>query len=135
MSRKSARETAMKLLYEYSITGVLSTEALHDSPDVLGTEKLDEADMTYVRRIVDMFLNKQEEIDDIVSKNSNSWKIERIAKVDLAILRLALFEIRYLEVPPKVSVNEAVELAKKYSADKSYQYVNGLLGGYLRGAE
>lgn len=134
MSRTSAREAAMKLLYQYSITGELTKDSLTDAPDALHAESLDQDNLCYIDQVVDEFAEKSEEIDEIISKNSKSWKLERIAKVDLAILRLALFEILYMdEIPQKVTINEAVELAKKYSAEKSYQFVNGLLGGYLRG--
>ncbi|MEA5004594.1 MAG: transcription antitermination factor NusB [Christensenella sp.] len=135
MSRRSAREAAMKLLYEYSITDILSKDTIEEAPDVLEADTLDEDNMRYIDGIVEQFVDKREEIDGIISENSHSWKIERIAKVDLAILRLALFEIIYLGTPAKVTVNEAVELAKKYSADKSYKYINGLLGGYLKKGE
>ncbi|MEA4853595.1 MAG: transcription antitermination factor NusB [Christensenella sp.] len=132
MSRRSAREAAMKLLYQYSITGTLNKDALAEAPDVLETDSLDDENMRYIDSVVELFPQKQQEIDSIISENSHSWKIDRIAKVDLAILRLALFEIIYLGIPDRVTINEAVELAKKYSADKSYKYVNGLLGGYLK---
>ena len=84
MSRKSARETAMKLLYEYSITGALSKDSLHDAPDVLDFEQLDEENLHYIDQVIDGFPQKQEEIDEIISQNSHAWKIDRIAKVDLA---------------------------------------------------
>ncbi len=134
MSRKNARECAMKLLYEYSITGELinpleKEEAYSDIYEL----NLEGDDITYVNQVYSEFTSKQDELDSIISLNSHSWRIERISKVDLAILRLALFEMRYMNIPSKVSINEAVELAKKYSADKSYKYINGLLGGYLKG--
>lgn len=133
MSRTSAREAAMKLLYQYSITGELTKGSLEDAPDALDTESLDKDNLIYIDQIVDGFVDKCEEIDGIISQYSKSWKLERIAKVDLSILRLALYEMLYIDdIPKKVTINEAVELAKKYSAEKSYQYVNGLLGGYLR---
>ncbi|MEG2957247.1 MAG: transcription antitermination factor NusB [Christensenellaceae bacterium] len=133
MSRRSARETAMKLLYEYSITGELSSDSITNAPDALESELLDEQNMSYINFIIDGFVEKQEEIDKMISENSYAWRLDRIAKVDLAILRLAFYEILYMDsVPTKVAVNEAVELAKKYSAEKSYQYINGLLGGYLK---
>ncbi|MEF9990058.1 MAG: transcription antitermination factor NusB [Christensenellaceae bacterium] len=133
MSRRSARETAMKLLYEYSITGELSSDSITNAPDALESELLDEQNMSYIDFIIDGFVEKQEEIDKMISENSYAWRLDRIAKVDLAILRLAFYEILYMDsVPTKVAVNEAVELAKKYSAEKSYQYINGLLGGYLK---
>lgn len=133
MSRTSARETAMKLLYEYGVTGTLSKDSLENAPDVFDTDSLDENNMRYIDYIVTGFPEKCGEIDAIISTHSKSWKLERIAKVDLAILRLALYEILFMaDIPAKVTINEAVELAKKYSAEKSYQFVNGLLGGYLR---
>ena len=125
----------MKLLYEYSITDILSKDTIKEAPDVLEADTLDEDNMRYIDSIVEQFPEKREEIDTIISENSHSWKIDRIAKVDLAILRLALFEILYMGIPDKVTINEAVELAKKYSADKSYKYINGLLGGYLKKGE
>ncbi len=132
MSRKRARETALKLLYEYSITGELLENSIKESPDTYKAENLDDKDWEYLKIIINEFPNKEEEIDTLISDNSHSWKIDRIAKVDLAIIRLALFEVLFLEMNVGVSVNEAVELAKKYSAEKSYKYVNGLLGGCLR---
>ncbi|MBC5647141.1 transcription antitermination factor NusB [Christensenella tenuis] len=133
MSRTSARETAMKLLYEYSITGTLNGDSLENAPDALGAESLDENNLRYVEEVIAGLAEKCNEIDGIISSNSKSWKLERIAKVDLAILRLALYELLYMDdIPQKVTINEAIELAKKYSAEKSYQFVNGLLGGYLR---
>lgn len=136
MSRTSAREAAMKLLYEYSITGELSKNSLEDAPDALETETLDQDNLYYIDQVLAGFHENSNKIDEIITNNSRAWKFERIAKVDLAILRLALYEILYLdEIPEKVTINEAVELAKKYSAEKSYQFVNGLLGGYLRSGE
>ncbi len=133
MSRTIAREAAMKLLYEYSITNELSKESMELMPDKMESEALNEENFGYIDFVMDNFLLHQPEIDAVIQAHSKSWKFDRIAKVDLAILRLAIFEIDYVEaVPSKVAVNEAVELAKKFSAEKSYQFVNGLLGGYLR---
>ncbi|MEG0784654.1 MAG: transcription antitermination factor NusB [Christensenella sp.] len=136
MSRTSAREAAMKLLYQYSITGELAKDSLSDAPDALGTDTLDKDNLCYIDKVVDNFTDKCEQIDEIIATNSKSWRIERIAKVDLAILRLAIYELLFIDdIPAKVTVNEAVELAKKYSDEKSYQFVNGLLGGYLRSGD
>ena len=125
---------AMKLLYQYSITGELQIPDRYGL-DIMDAEEPDKEDSKYIREIVDGFIEKRDDIDSVISLNSHSWKIERISKVDLAILRLALFEMKYLDIPSKVAVNEAVEIAKKYSADKSYKYINGLLGGYLKSIE
>lgn len=132
MSRREAREYAMKLLYEYSITGELKDPQDEGRYSEIYAGELDSEDIEYVKSVISDFVPNCEEIDGLISLNSHSWRIERISKVDLAILRLAIFEIKYMNVPPKVAVNEAVELAKKYSTDKSYKYINGLLGGYIK---
>jgi len=132
MNRRCTRELAMKLLYQYSITGEMQADQAETS-DLLMPEDGCKVNMEYIGKMTEAFPEKREEIDDIISRHSHSWKIERISKVDLAILRLALFEMLYMDdIPYKVSINEAVELAKKYSTDKSHKYVNGLLGGYLK---
>lgn len=75
----------------------------------------------------------REELDAIISKYLKGWKLSRIPKVNASILRLALYEIMYVEsVPENVAVNEAVELAKKYSGDDDFSFINGVLGSYLR---
>ncbi len=132
MSRREAREYAMKLLYEYSITGELKDPEDEGRYSEIYAGELDGEDIEYVKNVIADFVQKRDEVDGLISLNSHSWRIERISKVDLAILRLAIFEMRYMGIPPKASVNEAVELAKKYSTDKSYKYINGLLGGYIK---
>ncbi len=80
------------------------------------------------RARVDAILEKLPEIDGILSKASEGWKLSRIGRVELTILRLACFEIRFDEtVPEKVAINEAVELAKKFGGDESPSFVNGIL--------
>ena len=75
----------------------------------------------------------RDNIDDIIQKSSTSWDIKRIAKVDLSILRVAITEILYLsDIPDKVSINEAIDLAKKYGDENSYKFVNGLLGKIVK---
>ena len=72
-------------------------------------------------------------MDELIKKYLKGWKLERIPKVNISILRLALYEIIYEDgVPGKVAVNEAVELAKKYSGEDDYMFINGVLGSYLR---
>ncbi len=122
----------MKVLYRYSIAGEMDAPDYDDPEGIYGCSNMGEDGKAFVAQLMEGFPSKQEQIDEIISSNSHSWKIERISKVDLAILRLALYEIDEMGTPPKVAVNEAIELAKKYSAEKSYKYVNGLLGGYLK---
>lgn len=76
-------------------------------------------------------ISHKEELDAIISKYLRDWSISRLSKTDLSILRLALYELIFLDVPVKVSINEAVELSKLYSDDKSPAFINGVLGGYV----
>lgn len=72
-----------------------------------------------------------EQIDNLISKNSISWSFNRISKVDLAILRLAIFEIVFQEhIPNKVAINEAIEIAKAFGSDNSYKFINGILSNF-----
>lgn len=132
MGRRTAREIAMKLLYQYSITDALGLPEAEEEDPMFPLEKLDGEGEKYLQQIMGGFREKSDEIDSIISGHSHAWRIDRISKVDLAILRLAIYEIKYMDMPTKVAVNEAVEMAKKYSGDKSYKYVNGVLGGYLK---
>ena len=75
---------------------------------------------------------KREEIDEIIKKHSKDWKIERMGGVDRNILRLALFELMQKITPPQVVIDEAVELAKKYSSLEAAKFINGILGAYLK---
>ena len=78
------------------------------------------------RQVFDI-LNHLEEIDKKIDIYSENWRISRIDKVDLAILRLAIYEILYDDIPQKVVINEAIELAKEYSSEKSYRFINAVL--------
>ena len=75
----------------------------------------------------------QENIDNQIKQNlKENWRIERISKIDLSILRLAIYEIEYKEIPYKVAINEAVEIAKKYGEDTSKNFVNGILASIIK---
>ena len=133
MSKRNAREAAMRMLYDYGMCG--SDEPAGSDPDAphfVEMRALNDEDKAYLERIRELLPDSLDVVDGVIAANSKNWRFERIAKVDLAVLRLALLEIMFLEVPPKLAVNEAVELSKKYSTDKAYQFVNGVLGGYLK---
>lgn len=128
-SRRDARELALQLLYAMEMTGVPPANVFRsllpkiDNP----TEP-----MQYARRLVEQVYERREELDAFIKRRSENWMFERIAIIDLIILRLAICEFLYAyEVPPKVSIDEALELAKKYSTDKSSSYINGLLDAVL----
>ena len=128
MNRKKEREQAFYLIFEKcfsdeNIENIL--EIAQECRDFESTE--------YITTVFTGVYNNVEEIDAIISKYSTGWKIDRISKVSLAILRLAIFEIKFLEdIPSGVSVNEAVELAKEFGLSDDASYVNGLLGAYIR---
>jgi len=130
MARKPAREAAMRLLYQRNFSDEYDFNAI----DGMMTELvLDDQDTPYIQDILQGFIQHQEEIDNIIREKSKGWKFDRISKVDLSILRLALYEILYRQdIPNSVSINEGVELAKKYGSDKSGSFINGILGTYLR---
>ena len=89
---------------------------------------VDDFDKNYFFEIINGVINCQQEIDEIIDTKAIDWTIDRIAKVDLAILRVAIYEIKHREdIPVGVSINEAVEIAKKYGTQDSGRFVNGLL--------
>ena len=88
----------------------------------------------FARELFEGVSSREQELDDVINKYSKGWKANRLPKVNLAILRLAIYEIKYLEdVPNSVAINEAVELAKKYSGEGDYAFINGILGSVAKG--
>jgi N utilization substance protein B len=125
MGRRASRETAMKLLYQMEIQKSDKSEQIEMA---LEDENLTEKDKKYIRNIINGVNEKVTIIDSIIEKNAMGWKLNRVSKIDLSILRIGIYEILYREdIPFSVSVNEAVELAKKYSNDDAGSFVNGLL--------
>lgn len=126
MGRRASREIAMKLLYQLEIQKGDRNEQMEA---VLADSNLTDRDREYIRDVVEGVLNNIKEIDKIIETHSKGWKINRISKVDLSILRLSIYEINFREdIPYIVSVNEAVVLAKKYSNEDSGSFINGILG-------
>lgn len=130
MSRVMAREVLMKLLYEGDINKSPSEESFNYLKEEYN---LDSNDISYVNDILNDFPKNKSHIDEYISKYANDWKLERISKIDLAIMRLAISEILYRkDIPISVSINEAVELAKKYGSIKSGSFINGIIGNFVR---
>ncbi len=130
MARKDAREVAMKLLYQKELSGEADLDSLLTMES---RYSIHEKDREYILDLLALFESHAQEIDDHIKAFSKGWEFNRIAKVDLALLRLALCEILYRnDIPVSVSINEAVELAKKFSSEKSARFVNGVLGGFIR---
>ena len=98
------------------------------------TTDITKEDKDYIKQIVTGIVEHKDELDEVIKNYLKEWTMDRISKTDLAILRVATFEILYREdIPYKVSVNEAVELAKTFSDDSSPSFINGVLAGVING--
>ncbi|HOQ16377.1 MAG TPA: transcription antitermination factor NusB [Defluviitaleaceae bacterium] len=128
MSRRRAREHVFILLFQMTF---INQEETDERIELYFEQHshIKEEDKKYITEELKAVLSKLETIDELISQHSKKWKIERMSRVDLSILRLAVFEMQYREdIPNSVAINEAVELAKKYSGDQSPSFVNGVLG-------
>ena len=138
MTRRNAREIVMQLLYETNFHGEEERERiLYDYLRDMDAEekRKNKAVIGFLEALYFGTLSHLEEIDATIAENTTNWSFERIAKVDLSILRLAIYEMKYTDVPQKVAVNEAVEIAKIYSTEKSPKFVNGVLGSVIKKVE
>lgn len=132
MSRKSSREKAMELSFGVELSKDSPEEAIETFVDNYEGD-IENLDLGYIKEVLYGVDSKKEELDSIIKSNLQNWKIERIAKINLTILRLAVLEMKYIEdVPAKVALNEALELAKKYSDEKSVSFVNAVLDKVLK---
>lgn len=134
MSRTTAREVAMMMEFSRMLGGEDTPERVCDKADGIEPGALDEEDVLYVGQILAGISEHLEEIDAYVSRYSEGWSIERIARVDLSILRVAVYEMLYRreDVPTGAAINEAVELAKRYGGERSYAFINGILGSVAK---
>lgn len=131
MTRRSARELIMQMLYEGTFHEEQDADRIIE--EKLGAIESEEktANKGVIQFLEDTYygaLEHQTEIDTLITEAAQNWSIHRIAKVDLCILRLAIYELKYTDVPPKVAINEALEIAKAYSTEKSPRFINGVLG-------
>jgi|LSQX01.3.fsa_nt_gb N utilization substance protein B len=130
MSRRLAREEAFKLLYQIDIHKGVKDEVMDVFYDI---KEINDKDKQYIEDIVLGTLNDMEHINKLIEENAIGWKINRISKVNLAILRLAIYEmLRRDDIPLNVSINEAIEIAKTYESEKSGSFINGILGNILK---
>ena len=130
MSRRVAREKALQALFQIDLVGADTEAAL---TYVLEVSSLEEKDREFAASLVRGVLAHQQECDQYIARYARQWELDRLANVDKNILRLALFEMKYLlEIPHSVSINEAIELAKAFSSDASARFINGLLDSALK---
>jgi transcription antitermination protein NusB len=155
MNRRKSRELVMKLLFQMTINKedfkdvisnlkenievdnieIISEETGIPVKKELTSEDIDlkDIDMEYVIRVLKGVQENKDAIDIEIEKYLKNWKLTRLSKIDITILRVCTYEFLYEnEIPRNVSINEAVELAKKYSADKSASFINGVLGSMIK---
>ena len=119
-SRTKARETAMTILYQVNLYN--KNEINYNLEEI--TDNIEDE---FTKELVTNVITKKDEIDIIANKYLNNWKINRLGLTDAAIMRIAIYELLYTQTPPKVVINEAIELSKKYSDDKVVKMINGAL--------
>lgn len=127
MSRRELREQIFKMLFraDFFETGELPEQ---EEMFLQELEKKEEKDQAYIRQKFEDIVKHLGEIDEAVNQVASGWKTSRMGKVDLTLIRLAVYEIRYdTDIPTGVAINEAVELAKTYGTDDSASFVNGIL--------
>ena len=131
MSRSQTRELAFKLLYQIEIQKTVTDEDIElffETNDIKSNEA-----KNYIKDVINGISTSSNEILEMISKNlKENWKIERISKVNLALLKLSIYEIVYKKLPFKVVINEVVELAKKYGEETSHSFINGMLASIVK---
>ena len=145
MTRRTAREILIKIFYQADVNGDVDTseyvgrlDSKDDLKEYLVTCGGEDAEKTslkaedqigFIKAVCFQWDMHRDEIDDMIRRYSINWKLERMARTDLAIMREAACEIRYIDdVPAAVTINEAVELAKIYGTEKSTSFINAVLG-------
>ena len=145
MTRTNARELAIQLGFAAAATGEDPQDILDRffdeehyaslaAENELYRERPDDAQLAYIRRLTGLMKEHRDEIDGYIGRYAKGWKVERISRTALAVLRCALCEILYMDdIPNAAAINEAVELAKGYDEPDTVAFVNGVLGGFMRG--
>jgi N utilization substance protein B len=145
MTRKTAREIVLKLCFEITVSGKDASEIMEDvfdreyydslkSEDDTFTQYPSERQMEYINRMVRGIGEHNAELDGYVEKYSQGWQFHRISRLAVAIMKTAMYELLYMpDIPTGVSINEAVELAKKYEEPDTIPFINGVLGSFVKG--
>lgn len=144
MKRSAAREVAIRLCYSAELADLETSAFIADffaedhyatlsAEDELFASRPDEAQLAYINQLVALVFAHKQELDSTIEQYAKGWSLKRISKISLAILRCALCEILYFEdVPEKVAINEAVNVAKKYEEPETVSFINGVLGSFVR---
>lgn len=132
MNRRKSRETATRLIFEMQINKEDYKEIIENFKE--NTEdKIDDIDFDYVEKVLKGVSENSTVINETISKYLIKWKLDRLPKMNLAILVMATYEIMFEEeIPNKVTVNEAIEIAKKYGDDSAPSFINGVLNNLIK---
>lgn len=145
MTRSNARELAAHLIYELDHTGETPDEAIARrleqeyykelaEESTVYTERPSKKQLSYIRACVEGVAQHAQELDGLISKYAIGWNLHRISRFTKAALRLAMYEILYVDdVPTGVAINECVELTRRYEDEETVAFVNGILGSFARG--
>ncbi|MFV9510790.1 transcription antitermination factor NusB [Tepidibacillus sp. LV47] len=130
MKRRVLREKILQILYQIDLTKTEANEAIHTTID---ENSIDDHDLEFMEDRIYGVLEHLERIDQKISRYLKGWNIERLANIDRAILRMTVYELMFKkDVPVRVSINEAIELAKTFSTSESSKFINGVLGSMVK---
>ncbi len=143
MSRRNARELVLHMLFDNEISGNSAADILScrldpeyfntlRSEDKLYDQIPDSAQSEYMTGAVEGVVSHCEELDEYIKKYSSGWDISRISNVAKCILRLSMFEMKFMDIPVGASVNEAIELAKRYDGEEVASFINGILASFVK---
>lgn len=144
MKRSAAREVAIRLCYSAELADLETSAFISEffaedhyatlsAEDELFVSRPDEVQLAYINKLVELVFTHKQKLDSTIEQFAKGWSLKRISKISLAIMRCALCEILYFEdVPEKVAINEAVNVAKKYEDPETVSFINGVLGGFVR---
>lgn len=145
MTRREVREVTFMLLFQTEFRSDFSVDDTVNQYYTLDKDSIDEddedqsvklskADREYIEEVVNGVNEHKAEIDGYIAEYARGWTVERLIKVDVSVLRYSIYEIKYMnnKIPPEVSINEAVEISKKYGTDKSKAFVNGVLSSFYK---
>ena len=131
MNRTTMRELAFKLVYEIEVQKEDSEEEINIFLE--NNEITDVVAISYLKKVVNGIKEHSNDIDELISKNlKDNWSLNRISKINLSLIKIAIYEMLYGEVPYKVAINEVVELAKKYADDSAPVFINGILASVVK---
>ncbi len=128
-TRRRGRELALYALYAFEFS---QNPVEQVKEDIIKSEKVTANIKSFAEQLLEKAINHVDELDEMIKRKAINWDFDRIAIIDKLILRLAICEFLYFaDIPPKVSIDEAIEISKKYSTEKSGQFINGILDSVL----